>query len=276
VKALSIGGRSVPALGLGTWHMGESASARTAEVSALCTGIDLGLTVIDTAEMYADGGAEEVTAEAIAGQRDKVYLVSKVLPSNASRTGVISACEGSLRRLKTDHLDLYLLHWRGSYKLAETVEAFEKLKAAGKILDWGVSNFDMDDMEELLQITSGKACAANQVLYHAGSRGIEHDLLPFCNARNIFVMAYCPLGQGSLIGHAVFEQLARKHNVSPSAIILSWCISKPGVLAIPKSARSDRVAEFAKAFEISLDAEDLMLIDKTFPPPKRKLPLDII
>jgi diketogulonate reductase-like aldo/keto reductase len=264
-------GRSIPALGLGTWHMGEARSDRAAEAKALRAGIDLGLTLVDTAEMYASGGAEEVVAAATAGVRDQVYLVSKVLPQNATKAGTIQACEKSLKRLGTDRLDLYLLHWQGSHPLRGTIEAFERLKAQGKIAAWGVSNFDARDMAGL-----GAGCAANQVLYHAGSRGIEYDLLPLCQTSKIAVMAYCPLGQGDLVGNATMKALAAKHGVPPSAIALAWLLSKPGVAAIPKSARVERVAEFAKAYDVVLDAEDIAVIDRNFPPPKRKAALDIV
>jgi diketogulonate reductase-like aldo/keto reductase len=255
--------------------MGESRSNRKAEVSALQAGLDLGLTVIDTAEMYANGAAEEVTAEAIKGRRGEVFLVSKVLPSNASREGVISACEASLRRLQTDHLDLYLLHWRGGTPLRETVEAFEKLKADGKIASWGVSNFDASDMDELASVADGKNCLANQVLYHAASRGIEFDLLPRCQKIGVVVMAYCPLGQGSLLGHQAITAIARKHGVADSAVVLAWLLARPGVMAIPKSAHVGRVKEFAKARDIKLDAEDFAAIGQQFPAPRRKTSLDM-
>jgi diketogulonate reductase-like aldo/keto reductase len=268
-------GREIPALGLGTWHMGENRSSRAAEVAALKASIDLGLTVIDTAEMYANGGAEDVVAEAIAGQRDKVFLVSKVLPTNSSPKGVIAACENSLRRLKTDRIDLYLLHWRGSHPLANTVIGFERLKSEGKIADWGVSNFDTDDMAELKQVANGDHCAANQVLYHLGERGIEWQLLPQSQRDHIPIMAYTPLGGTGLLTHATLARLARKHAVAPSAIALAFLLSKPGVMAIPKSARVERVAEFAKARDVRLDAEDLTILDREFPPPKRKTALAI-
>lgn len=269
-------GRHIPALGLGTWHMGENRSGRAAEVAALKAGIDLGLTVIDTAEMYANGGAEEVVAETIAGQRDKVYLVSKVLPNNASPKGVIAACENSLRRLKSDRIDLYLLHWRGSHPLANTVIGFERLKAEGKIADWGVSNFDPDDMAELKQVKNGDRCAANQVLYHLGERGIEWQLLPEAQRAGLPVMAYCPLGEGKLVDHPALASLARKHGVASSAIALAFLLARPGVMAIPKSARVERVQEFAKARDVTLDAEDLAHLDREFPPPDRKTSLAIV
>jgi diketogulonate reductase-like aldo/keto reductase len=267
-------GRSVPALGLGTWHMGERKADRAREVAPLRAGIDLGLTLIDTAEMYGNGGAEDVVADAIAGVRDKVFLVSKVLPHNASRQGTIRTCEQSLRRLKTERIDLYLLHWRGSHPLADTVAAFEHLKADGKIGDWGVSNFDVDDMAELKRVSDH--CAANQVLYHLGSRGIEWQLLPDCQRAGIPVMAYCPLGQGELIDHPVIVQLATKHGVAPAAIAIAFLLSKPGVLAIPKSSHAERVREFAKARDVKLDAEDFALLDREFPPSKRKTALEIV
>jgi diketogulonate reductase-like aldo/keto reductase len=269
-------GRTLPALGLGTWHMGERGGDKRAEAEALRTGIELGLQVIDTAEMYADGGAEEVVADAIAGLRGNVYLVSKVLPHNASHDGTIAACEKSLRRLKTDRLDLYLLHWRGSVRLSETVEAFEQLKSSGKIAGWGVSNFDASDMRELHHLAHGKHCIANQVLYHAGSRGIEYDLLPYHEQHGVVTMAYCPLGQGELLKHPVMIKLASRHRVTASAVVLAWLMTKPGVLPIPKSGQADRVRDFVKALDLKLDADDLALIDKELPPPKRKTPLDIV
>ena len=264
-------GKTIPALGIGTWHMGEKKSERAREVAALKAGVDVGLTLIDTAEMYGNGGAEEVVAEAIAGMRENIYLVSKVLPHNATRRGTIKACEQSLKRLKTDHIDLYLLHWRGSHPLADTIAAFEQLKSEGKIGDWGVSNFDVDDMAELSRVND--ACAANQVLYHLGSRGIEWQLLPDSQRASIPIMAYCPLGQGELIDHAVILQLARKHGVPPSAIALAFLLTKPGVIAIPKSSQANRVKEFAMAQDVKLDAEDFAILDREFPPPKRKTTL---
>jgi diketogulonate reductase-like aldo/keto reductase len=277
MKTLNLpAGQKLPALGLGTWHMGERGGDRRAEAAALRTGIELGLQVIDTAEMYANGGAEEVVADAITGLRSKVYLVSKVLPHNASYEGTIAACEKSLRRLRTEIIDLYLLHWRGSVRLSETVEAFEYLKTAGKIVDWGVSNFDTSDMRELHHLAHGKHCAANQVLYHAGSRGIEYDLLPYHRQHGVMTMAYCPLGQGSLAAHPLFAKIGSKHRVAASTIALAWLIARPGVLPIPKSSKADRVREFVRALAIELDKEDLALIDREFPPPKRKTPLDIV
>jgi diketogulonate reductase-like aldo/keto reductase len=253
--------------------MGEGWNNRRAEVDALRTGIELGLTLIDTAEMYASGVAEEVVAEAIAGQRDRVVIVSKVLPQNASAKGVVAACERSLKRLGTDHLDLYLLHWRGPHPLAETVAGFEALKAAGKIAGWGVSNFDVADMAELASVRGGSACAANQVLYHVGERGIEWQLLPDARRAGIAIMAYCPLGQGELLDEPVIVRLAARHGVDPAAICLAYLLAKPGVIAIPKSARADRVRGFAAALQVKLAAEDLQSLDRAFPPPRRKAPL---
>jgi diketogulonate reductase-like aldo/keto reductase len=253
--------------------MGESAANRKAEVAALKAGIDLGLTVIDTAEMYANGGAEVVTAEAIAGQRAKVFVVSKVLPSNASSRGTVAACEQSLKRLKTDVIDLYLLHWRGSFPLAETVKGFAKLKADGKIRHWGVSNFDVDDLEELARLDGGKACAANQVQYALKPRGPEFDLLPWQQKRSMPLMAYCPLGQGALVDHPALAPLARKHGVTPAAIAIAFLLAKPGVMPIPKTGRVERVHELAKAPAVTLDSADHTALDQAFPPPKRKTPL---
>ncbi len=266
-------GRSIPALGLGTWHMGENRSTRQAEADALRAGIDLGITVIDTAEMYGDGGAEEVVAEATAGRRDEVFLVSKVMPQNASLKGTIAACEKSLKRLKTGRIDLYLLHWRGRYPLADTVAGFERLRADGKIGEWGVSNFDVADMAELALVEDGKRCAANQVMYHLGERGVEWQLLPEAQRVHMPIMAYCPLGQGNLLRNATVVRLAKKHNVAASAVALAFLLGKPGVLAIPKSAHAERVREFAAAPGVKFDKDDLALLDREFPPPKRKTSL---
>ena len=263
-------GETLPSLGLGTWHMGESSANRKDEVAALKTGIDLGLTVIDTAEMYADGGAEAVVAEAIAGNRDKVFVVSKVLPSNASFNATLAACERSLKRLKSDVIDLYLLHWRGGTPLAETVRAMERLKRDGKIRHWGVSNFDVDDMEELSGVEDGQNCAVNQVQYNLDCRGTEWDLLPWQQKRSMPLMAYCPLGGGGLARHAALVTLARKHGVTPAAIAIAGLLSRQGVQAIPKSAKAERVSELAKARDIALDAEDVAALDRAFPPPRRK------
>jgi diketogulonate reductase-like aldo/keto reductase len=269
-------GERVPVLGQGTWKMGEDKRRHADEVAALKLGIDLGMTLIDTAEMYASGGAETVVAEAIAGQRDEVYVVSKVLPSNASRRGVETACENSLKRLRTDTIDLYLLHWRGSVPLAETVAAFEALKKAGKIKQWGVSNFDVNDMEELAALADGKAVQANQVLYNPQRRGIEHDLIPWSGERGIAVMAYSPVGQGAILRDPKLAVLAGKHGATPAQIVLAWVMRTEGVIAIPKAGRAEHVRDNRAALDITLTSDDLAELDRMFPPPRRKQPLEMI
>jgi len=262
-------GERVPALGLGTWHMGERRGRRGEEADALRRGLDLGLGLIDTAEMYGDGGAEEVVGAALAGRREAVFLVSKVYPHNASAKGAVAACERSLRRLGTDRIDLYLLHWRGGIPLAETVGAFEGLRAAGKIRHWGVSNFDADDMAELAGLEGGGRCAANQVLYHLGSRGIEWDLLPACRERGIPVMAYSPLGQGAILGKPALAKVAARHGVTPAAVALAWVLRGEGVIAIPKAADLGHLEANARAAGLVLDEADLEDLDAAFPPPSR-------
>ncbi len=266
-------GEKVPALGLGTWKMGVGDSGEAAQLRALQVGIAQGMTLIDTAEMYGDGRSEQLVAKAIAGQRDKVFVVSKVLPSNASRKGTLKACEASLRNLKTDVLDLYLLHWRGSFPLAETFAAFEELKAAGKIRHYGVSNFDVDDMDELKKLVPGNACVANQVQYNLSDRGIEFDLYPRCQKDRVAVMAYCPLGQGRLISNPGLAPIAKKHNVTNSTIALAFTLRLPGMISIPKSSHEKRVLENAAAADLVLDDEDLAKLDEIFPPPRKKRPL---
>lgn len=266
-------GEKVPALGLGTWKMGVGDSDEAAQLRALQAGIAQGMTLIDTAEMYGDGRSEQLVAKAIAGQRDKVFVVSKVLPQNASRKGTLKACEASLKNLKTDVLDLYLLHWRGSIPLAETFAAFEELKAAGKIRHYGVSNFDVDDMDELKKLVPGNACTANQVQYNLSDRGIEFDLHPRCQKDGIAVMAYCPLGQGRLINTPGLAPIAKKHNVTNSAIALAFTLRLPGMISIPKSSHEKRVLENAAAADLVLDDEDLAILDEIFPPPRKKRPL---
>lgn len=273
--------RVLPAIGQGTWYMGEKASQRRQEVNALRAGIDRGLTLIDTAEMYAEGGAEEVVGEAIKGQRDKVFLVSKVYPWNAGGKKGIAACEASLRRLGTDHIDLYLLHWRGNYALAETVELMETLQQQGKIGRWGVSNLDYADMQELGQVPGGQACATNQVLYHLASRGIEYDLLPWCQQQSMPVMAYCPLAQAGrlragLMNHPVVNAIAKEYNATAAQVLLAWVISHPGVMAIPKASSIMHVEENAGALGITLSAEALQKLDAAFPAPKNKTALDVV
>ncbi|EOT8834040.1 aldo/keto reductase [Escherichia fergusonii] len=275
------GGASLPAMGQGTWYMGEDAGKRKEEVAALRAGIELGLTLIDTAEMYADGGAEKVVGEALTGLRDNVFLVSKVYPWNAGGKKAIAACENSLRRLNTEYLDLYLLHWSGSFTFEETVDAMEMLIAQGKIRRWGVSNLDYADMQALWQITGGKQCATNQVLYHLGSRGIEYDLLPWCQQQHMPVMAYSPLAQAGrlrngLFHHPVVIDIAHRHNATAAQILLAWVISHQGVMAIPKAATVDHVKQNAAALDLALSSEELALLDKAFPAPKGKTALDMV
>lgn len=252
--------------------MGENPASAAAEADSLRLGLDLGMTLIDTAEMYADGGSERVVGAAIRGRRDDAFIVSKVLPSNASRTGTIAACERSLRALGTDRIDLYLLHWRGRTPLAETVEAFETLKQAGKIADWGVSNFDVDDLGEL----EDAGVATNQVLYNLSQRGIEYDLLPACQKRGLPIMAYSPLDEGRLVRHPQVVKLAKAYQATPAQLALAFVLSRPGVIAIPKTGSLDRVHENRDAIEVHLTAQDLQALDAAFPAPKRKTPLAMI
>jgi diketogulonate reductase-like aldo/keto reductase len=268
-------GETVPALGQGTWYMGESGRKRADEVAALRLGLDLGMTLTDTAEMYADGGAEEVTGEAIKGRRDEVFLVSKVLPSHGSRTATIAACEASLKRLGTDRLDLYLLHWRGNYALEDTLTGFEALQKAGKIRHWGVSNFDVDDLEELLAV-GGKDVAANQVLYNLGRRGIEYDLLPWSARHKVPVMAYSPIEQGRILGDKTLKQIAEVHGATPAQIALAFVLSRPGVIAIPKSGNVAHVRENLGAADITLSEADMRALDAAFPPPRGKQSLEML
>jgi diketogulonate reductase-like aldo/keto reductase len=267
-------GVMVPALGQGTWHMGERGSDRRGEAKALRLGLDLGMTLIDTAEMYADGGAEEVVAEAIAGRRDEVFLVSKVYPHNAGGRRLEAACEGSLRRLKVESLDLYLLHWRGSVPLAETVAGMRRLQQAGKIQHWGVSNLDVDDLEELGE--GLEDCAADQVLYNLSTRGPEYDLLPFCRRRGMAVMAYTPIGQGSLLRQAAVQAVAARHRATPAQVAIAWTLRAPGIISIPKAADPEHVRDNAGAATLALTPQDLAQLDAAFPPPKRKRPLEIL
>ncbi|ESZ23938.1 aldo/keto reductase [Mesorhizobium sp. L2C067A000] len=269
-------GEAVQVLGQGTWKMGEDSRRRAGEVNALKLGLDLGITLIDTAEMYASGGAEEVIAEAIAGRRDELFLVSKVLPSNASRAGVARACENSLKRLRTDRIDLYLLHWPGSVPLSETVEAFEALKEAGKIRHWGVSNFDTDEMEELTGLSSGNHVQTNQVLYNLSRRGPEFDLAPWSRQRGIPLMAYSPVEQGALARNSRLETIAARHNATAAQIALAWVMAQPGVIAIPKASSQEHVRQNVAALDIELTAEDLAELDRAFPPPTRKRGLEMI
>lgn len=269
-------GEAVPTLGLGTWRMGEDGSRFSDEVAALRLGLDLGVTLIDTAEMYGSGGSERVVAEAVAGRRDEVFIVSKVLPSNASRRGMIAACERSLKNLSTDRIDLYLLHWVGSVPFEETVEAFERLKRDGKIRHWGVSNLDTDDMEDLAALLSGQNCQTDQVLYNLSRRGPEFDLLPWCRQRSMPVMAYSPVEQGRLARNARLDAIAGRHGATPAQVALAWVLAQDGVIAIPKAVQPDHVRQNVAALEIELSADDLAELDRAFPPPGRKSPLEMI
>ena len=271
-----INGRSVPVLGQGTWRMGDDRSRAADEVKSLQAGLDLGMTLIDTAEMYGNGASEAIVGQAVKGRRDEAFIVSKVLPSNASRDGTEAACERSLKHLGIDHIDLYLLHWRGGYPLAETVAAFEALKKAGKIGAWGVSNFDVDDMEELLAVPDGNNVAANQVLYNLSRRGIEYDLLPWCQKRGVAIMAYSPLDEGRLLRNADLVHIAKAHQATPAQIALAFLKTQPGVISIPKTASPARAGENRDAMDIHLTPENLATLDTAFPPPKRKRSLEMI
>jgi len=268
-------GETIPALGQGTWRMGEDRRQQAQEVSALQLGLDLGLSVIDTGEMYGDGGAEQVVGEAIKGRRDEVYLVTKVLPENASRKGTVAACERSLKRLGTERVDLYLLHWRGSYPLEETVHAFQHLIQQGKIRSWGVSNFDLDDMEELTDLEGGADCVTNQVLYNLTRRGIEWDLLPWCRRNHMPITAYSPIEQGRLLSHRGLDEVAKRHGATSAQIALAWVLSS-GSIAIPKARSDAHVRENRAAADIQLTTQDLAVLDRSFPPPRRKEPLAVL
>jgi diketogulonate reductase-like aldo/keto reductase len=270
------GGQTVPALGMGTWKMGERPTLRAREIAALRLGIELGMTLIDTAEMYGEGEAERLVGEAIASQRDKVFLVTKVYPHNASRKGIIEACENSLTRLRTDWIDLYLLHWRGSHPLSETVNGFETLRHNGKIRRWGVSNFDIGDIEELFAVAGGKECATDQILYNISHRGPEFDLIPRLSQWQIPVMAYSPIEQGRLQRAAALTEVARRHNASGFQVALAWVLRRPGVIAIPKSGDPDHVQENRASLELQLTDDDLNSLDREFPPPRRKQPLAML
>jgi diketogulonate reductase-like aldo/keto reductase len=264
-------GTRVPVLGQGTWSMGENAQAHDHEVAALQLGIDLGMTLIDTAEMYGDGGAEKIVADAIAGQRDSVFVVTKVYPHNASRKKLPEACDRSLKRLGIEGIDLYLLHWRGDVPLTETVETFEKLRSAGKIRRWGVSNFDLDDMEELLAIENGFPCAANQVLYNLENREIEFDLLPWSKTKKIPIIAYAPVGHGrGLLNNATLKKIAKHHDATPAQIALAWVLRRPSVIAIPKASNKNHVRDNVQSVDIQLTKQDLTELDDTFPLPKSR------
>ncbi|MBR0749038.1 aldo/keto reductase [Bradyrhizobium japonicum] len=266
-------GEHIPRLGQGTWHMAEDPLKRPKEVNALRLGIDLGMSLIDTAEMYADGGAERVVGEAIKGRRDDVFLVSKVLPQNATRHGTIAACNRSLDRLGVDEIDLYLLHWRGSVPLEETVDAFETLVGAGKIRYWGVSNFDVGDMQELVDLPNGANVATDQVLYNLARRGIEIDLMPLCQRSGLPVMAYSPIEQGRVLHHVAVKTIAARLGATPAQVALAWVLRQEGVCAIPQSGNPEHVRDNRGALDVQLTPQDLAELDETFPPPARKQPL---
>jgi diketogulonate reductase-like aldo/keto reductase len=270
------GGERVPALGQGTWHMGENRRRTVEEAAAVRLGIEFGMTLIDTAEMYGSGGAEEMVARAAEGLRDDLFIVSKVYPHNASRTGVVAACERSLERLRTDRIDLYLLHWRGSIPLSETLEGFEQLRRDGKIRHYGVSNFDRADMAEWVALKGGENVAADQVLYNLSRRSPEWDLLPWCRERRIAIMAYTPLGQGSLLRDRTLTEIARRRNATPAQVALAWLLRQEGMIVIPKAARQEHVRENRGALDVALTEEDLLALDRAFPPPKGRSALGML
>ena len=274
-------GHTVPAIGLGTWYLGENPATWSKELEALRTGIDAGMTLIDTAEMYGSGRSERLVGEAISGMnRESLFVVSKVLPQNAGKSRIFSSCRASLKRLGTGYLDLYLLHWRGGVPLSETVSCMEELKKEGLIRDWGVSNFDLDDMKELWQVKDGQNCLVNQVLYHMGSRGIEYSLLPWMESHHVSLMAYCPLAQGGslrrgLMSNPAILEIARAHHAAPAQVLLSWAIRSGNTIAIPRSASPIHTKENSLADELDLSLDELMRIDACYPAPSRKVPLDI-
>ena len=269
-------GEEVPALGLGTWRMGENAGAKAEEVKALHYGLDLGMTLIDTAEMYGEGGAEEVVGEVLRTRRDEIFLVSKVYPHNASLDGVQAACARSLKRLGTDRIDLYLLHWPGGTPIGETVDGFERLTAAGHIRMWGVSNFDISDMENLWSVPHGPNCATNQVLYNLARRGVEYDLLPWMAAKSLPVMAYSPLEQGRRLDADGLAAVADRHGATPHQIALAWTLRRPDIIAIPKAVRAEHLDKNRAALDIQLTGDDLPELDAAFPPPDDKVALAIL
>lgn len=269
-------GTRVNALGQGTWNMGDDPACRREELAALREGIDLGMTLIDTAEMYGEGASEQLVGEAIAGRRDDVFLASKVYPHNASRRGVVAACERSLKRLGTDRLDLYLLHWRGNVPFEETLAGFADLLAAGKIRRFGVSNLDITDMREWWASPGGSGVATNQILYNLMRRGPEWDLIPWLAERSVPVMAYSPVEQARLVAHRGLTAFAARHGMTPAQVALAWLLARPGVIAIPKAARASHVRENARAAALTLDAAQLAELDRLFAPPKRATPLDML
>jgi diketogulonate reductase-like aldo/keto reductase len=269
-------GERVPAFGQGTWHMGEDRRRAAEEAAALRLGIELGTTLIDTAEMYGNGRAEEIVAEAAQGERDRLFIVSKVLPYNASQKGVIEACERSLKRLKTDRIDLYLLHWRGSVPLADTLAGFARLQRDGKIRHHGVSNFDLNDMKEWVELGGGETVAANQILYNLTRRGPEFELIPWCRERRIAIMAYTPLGQGRMLQDKALAEVAARHGASPAQVALAWLLRQDGMIVIPKATQPEHVRDNRGALDLRLTADDLAVIDRAFPPPKRRSALGML
>lgn len=278
---ITAGGKSVGPVGQGTWYLGEHSSTRRQEQDALRAGIEAGMTLIDTAEMYGDGAAEKLVGNAIQGcGREELYLVSKVYPFNAGRTNIFQSCEASLRRMKADYLDLYLLHWRGSVPFAETVECMEELKAKGRIRAWGVSNLDIQDMSELLSVRCGTNCETDQVLYHLGSRGIEFDLLPFLCKKGISIMAYCPLAQAGRLRRGLLDapavrDIASNHHAAPAQVLLAFLLAQEGVIPIPRTGKVKHTLENAAASSLRLSLQELMILDQAFPAPNHKVPLDI-
>jgi diketogulonate reductase-like aldo/keto reductase len=269
-------GESVPAFGQGTWHMGEDRRRAADEEAALKLGIDLGVTLIDTAEMYGHGVAEEIVGRAIAGKRDRLFIVSKVLPYNASQKGVIEACERSLKRLQTDRIDLYLLHWRGSVPLAETIAGFARLQREGKIRHHGVSNFTTEDMKEWVGLAGGETVASNQILYNLGRRGPEWELIPWCRERAISIMAYTPLDQGRMLGNHALNEIAGRHGASTAQVALAWLLRRDGMIVIPKATQAAHVRDNRGALDLRLDADDLAALDRAFPPPKGRTALGML
>jgi diketogulonate reductase-like aldo/keto reductase len=269
-------GETVPAYGLGTWHMGENRRRAADEEAAVKLGIELGMTLIDTAEMYGSGVAEEIVGRAMAGQRDRLFIVSKVLPYNASQKGTIEACERSLRRLNTERIDLYLLHWRGAVPLAETLAAFARLQRDGKIRHHGVSNFNTEDMREWIGLAGGESVATNQILYNLARRGPEWELIPWCRERRISIMAYSPLEQGRLIGNRALQQVAARHGATAAQVALAWLLRQDGTIVIPKATDPRHVRENRAALDVRLDNDDLVALDRAFPPPKDRTPLGML
>jgi diketogulonate reductase-like aldo/keto reductase len=269
-------GETMPAYGQGTWHMGEDRRRAADEEAALKLGIELGVTLIDTAEMYGNGVAEEIVARATAGLRERLFIVSKVLPYNASQKGVIEACERSLKRLKTDRIDLYLLHWRGSVPLAETIAGFARLQKDGKIRHHGVSNFNTEDMKEWVGLAGGEAVASNQILYNLGRRGPEFELIPWCRERAVAIMAYTPLEQGRMLSNRALKEVALRHGRSAAQVALAWLLRQDGMVVIPKATQPEHVRDNRGAVDLALDAGDLALLDRAFPPPTSRTSLGML